>query len=65
MNLDKLLARLLRSKHKLLEALECHEIHLHTNVSENDLRNCVTKRKISGGTMSGDGRVARDTVLAL
>lgn len=33
--------------------------------SENDLRSFVTKRKISGGTMSRDGRVARDPILGL
>jgi hypothetical protein len=38
---------------------------LHTNASENDLRTVVTKRKISGGTMSRDGRIARDTMLGL
>ncbi|WP_247997884.1 IS66 family transposase [Brucella tritici] len=64
-DLDKLLARLLRRKHELLKILERPEIQLHTNASENDLRSCVTKRKISGGTMSRDGRVARDTVLGL
>jgi len=63
--LDKLLARLLRRKQELLKILERPEIPLHTNASENDLRSCVTKRKISGGTMSRDGRVARDTMLGL
>jgi hypothetical protein len=47
--LDKLLVRLLRRKHELLKVLERPEIPLHTNASENDLRSCVTKRKISGG----------------
>jgi hypothetical protein len=35
------------------------------NGSENDLRACVTKRKISGGTQSEAGRVARDVLLGL
>ncbi len=65
MELDKLLARLLRRKEELLKVLERPEIPLHTNASENDLRSCVTKRKISGGTMSNDGRIARDTMLGL
>lgn len=64
-DLDKLLVRLLRRKHELLKVLERPEIPLHTNASENDLRSCVTKRKISGGTMSRDGRAARDTMLGL
>lgn len=37
----------------------------HTNASENDLRSFVIKRKISGGTMSRDGRIARDTLVGL
>lgn len=40
-------------------------IPLHTNASENVLRACVIKRRISGGTMSMDGREARDVVLGL
>nr|WP_234906426.1 transposase [Rhizobium rhizogenes] len=63
--LDALLARFHRRKHELLCVLERPEIPLNTNASENDLRSFVTKRKISGGTMSRDGRVARDTMLGL
>ncbi|WP_047454233.1 transposase [Rhizobium rhizogenes] len=63
--LDALLARLHRRKDELLKVLEHPYIPLHTNASENDLRTFVTKRKISGGTMSRDGRVARDTMLGL
>lgn len=64
-DLDKLLARLHRRKDELLRVLVRPEIPLHTNASENDIRACVTKRKISGGTMSRDGRIARDTMLGL
>src|SRR5829696_8434536 len=64
-DLDALLARLARRKDELLRVLERPEIPLHTNASENDLRACVIKRKISGGTMSADGRVARDVMLGL
>ena len=60
-----MLARLHRRKHELLKVLERPEIPLHTNASENDLRACVTKRRISGGTMSADGRQARDVMLGL
>ena len=35
------------------------------NGSENDLRGHVIKRKISGGTQSEAGRVARDALLGL
>ena len=64
-DLDALLARLARRKAELLRVLERPEIPLHTNASENDLRAWVTKRKISGGTMSADGRMARDVMLGL
>jgi hypothetical protein len=63
--LDRLLARLHRRKTELLRVLERPEIPLHTNASENDIRACVTKRKISGGTMSEAGRNARDVMLGL
>jgi len=63
--LDRLLARLHRRKHELLCVLQHPEIPLHTNGSENDIRACVTKRKISGGTMSTAGRTARDVLLSL
>jgi hypothetical protein len=63
--LDELLARLARRKAELLRVLARPEIPLHTNASENDLRACVIKRKISGGTMSANGRLARDVMLGL
>ena len=63
--LDRLLARQHRRKAELLRVLQRPEIPLHTNGSENDIRACVTKRKISGGTMSEAGRTARDVLLGL
>ena len=63
--LDRLLARLHRRKRELLRVLERPEIPLHTNASENDIRACVIKRKISGGTMSDAGREARNVMLGL
>ncbi len=63
--LDRLLARLHRRKAELLRVLQRPQIPLHTNASENDLRACVTKRKVSGGTMSEAGRTARDALLGL
>jgi hypothetical protein len=63
--LDRLLARLHRRKAELLRVLQRPEIPLHTNGSENDIRACVIKRKVSGGTMSEDGRTARDVLLGL
>jgi hypothetical protein len=64
-DLDELLARLARRKGELLRVLARPEIPLHTNASENDLRAWVIKRKVSGGTMSADGRMARDVMLGL
>ena len=45
--------------------LDRPEIPLHTNGSERDIRLHVTKRKISGGTRSLDGRDCRDAFLGL
>jgi Transposase IS66 family len=63
--LDHLLKRLLGRKEELLRVLERPEIPLNTNASENDIRAFVTKRKISGGTVSEKGRQARDVMLGL
>ena len=63
--LDRQLARLHRRKDELLRVLDRPEIPLHTNGSENDIRTVVTKRKISGGTVSEPGKIARDTMLGL
>lgn len=63
--LDKQLRRLHAHKAELLRVLDRPEIPLHTNGSENDIRSVVTKRKISGGTVSDAGKAARDTLLGL
>lgn len=63
--LDQLLVRLRRRKAELLRVLGRPEIPLHTNGSENDIRSVVTKRKISGGTVSEAGKTARDVMLGL
>jgi hypothetical protein len=63
--LDRLLARLYERKTEFLRVLARPEIPLHTNGSENDIRAHVTKRKISGGTQSNAGRIARDVLLGL
>ena len=63
--LDRLLTRLFRHKDALLRVLQRPEIPLNTNASENDIRAFVTKRKISGGTVSHKGRDARDIMLGL
>jgi hypothetical protein len=63
--LDRLLARLHDNKAELLMVLERPEIPLNTNVSENDVRSHVTRRKVSGGTRSDIGRDCRDAFLSL
>ncbi|ESQ75932.1 hypothetical protein ABENE_23455 [Asticcacaulis benevestitus DSM 16100 = ATCC BAA-896] len=63
--LDQQLRRLHRRKENLLRVLDRPDIPLHTNGSENDIRSIVTKRKISGGTMSDAGKAARDAMLGL
>src|ERR671911_502660 len=64
-DLDAALARLQRRKSELLVALERPEVPLNTNSSEQDVRDPVTLRKISGSTRSEDGRRCRDTFLSL
>lgn len=63
--LDRLMARLYNNKAELLTVLDRPEIPLHTNGSENDIRCQVTRRKISGGTRSDNGRDCRDAFLSL
>jgi hypothetical protein len=63
--LDRLLKRLWANKPELLMVLDRPEIPLHTNGSENDIRSHVTRRKVSGGTRSSQGRDCRDAFLAL
>ena len=52
--------RLHADKDELPTVPERPDIPLHTNGSEDGIRACVTKRKISGGTRSDAGRNARD-----
>ena len=64
-SLDRLLKRLHANGRELLLVLARPEIPLNTNASESDIRTVVTKRKISGGTVSEKGREARDVMLGL
>jgi len=63
--LNLALKRLHENKKELLLVLERPEIPLHNNLSENDIRDYVKKRKISPTTRSEAGRAARDTFLSL
>jgi hypothetical protein len=63
--LDRLLKRLHANKAELLMVLDRPETPLHTNGSENDIRCYVTRRKVSAGTRSDEGRDCRDAFLSL
>jgi len=63
--LNNTLKRLMNNKEELLLVLERPEIPLHNNLSENDIRTYVKKRKISGGTRGDCGRDCRDTFASL
>jgi hypothetical protein len=54
-----------QKKQELLRALQRPETPLHNNSSETDARSAKTKLKVSGGTRSELGRIARDTFLSL
>ena len=63
--LNQVLRRLKRRKAELLKVLARPELPLHNNASEQDIREFVTKRKISGSTRSDHGRRCRDTFASL
>ena len=64
-SLDLALKRIHKNKQELLLVLERPDIPLHNNLSENDIREYVKKRKISGSTRSDTGRQCRDTFTSL
>jgi hypothetical protein len=63
--LNSVLNQIRNHKIELLQVLECPEFPLHNNAAETDIREYVTRRKISGGTRSALGRKARDTFVGL
>ena len=63
--LNLALGRLYENKAELLLVLERPEIPLHNNLSENDIREYVKRRKVSGSTRSELGRRSRDTFTSL
>jgi hypothetical protein len=64
-DLNEALEKIHAKKENLLLVLERPEVPLHNNLSENDIRQYVKKRKISAGTRSDLGRRCRDTFLSL
>ena len=63
--LNQVLGRLWRRKSELLKVLDRPDLPIHNNASEQDIREFVTKRKISGSTRSDEGRKCRDTFASL
>ena len=63
--LDLALKRIFNNKSELLLVLKRPDIPLHNNLSENDIREYVKKRKISGSTRSPSGRDSRDTFTSI
>jgi hypothetical protein len=63
--LNQALQRLHKNKSELLLVLERPEIPLHNNLSENDIREYVKRRKVSGSTRNEAGRRCRDTFASI
>ncbi len=63
--LNQVLRRLYRRRSELLKVLDRPDLPLHNNASEQDIREFVTKRQISGSTRSEAGRRCRDTFASL
>lgn len=64
-SLNQALKRLHNNKAELLLVLERPDVDLHNNLSENDIREFVTRRKRNGSTRSDEGRRSRDTFASL
>lgn len=64
-SLNQVLIGFRERKAELLSVLDCPQLPLHNNEAESDIREYVTRRKISGGTRSEAGRRARDTFVGL
>jgi hypothetical protein len=63
--LNKALETFMKNKDELLRVLDFPDIPLHQNGSEQDIRQYVQRRKVSGSTRSDRGRRCRDTFLSL
>ncbi len=63
--MNNALKRIYRNKPELLRVLDFPDIPLHNNLSENDIRDYVKRRKVSGSTRNDLGRKCRDTFTSL
>ena len=61
--LDEQVERTLANRDKLLAVLDRPDVPANNNQRETDLRVCVVRRKVSGGTRSDRGRACRDAFL--
>ena len=59
------LRNIYNKKEELLKVLKRPEVPLHNNGSEQEIREYVRRRKISGGTRSSAGKACRDTFTSL
>jgi len=59
------LQNIYNKKEELLKVLKRPEVPLHNNGSEQEIREYVKRRKISGGTRSNIGKACRDTFTSL
>ena len=64
-SLNTVLSQFRAHKAELLRMLDFPQVPLHNNAGESDIREYVTRRKVSGGTRSDAGRRARDTFVGL
>jgi hypothetical protein len=64
-SIDGVLKEMRDHKADLLRVLSRPEVPLHNNTSERHIREYVTRRKVSGGTRSDEGRRCRDTFTSL
>jgi len=64
-SLNNALKRIYRNKSELLRVLDFPNLPLHNNTSENDIRDYVKRRKVSGSTRNDIGRRCRDTFTSL
>jgi hypothetical protein len=63
--LSEILKNTRRRKRSLLQVLDYPIAPIHNNDSEREIREYVMKRKVSAGTRSEEGKIARDTFLSL
>ena len=64
-SLNVAMKRIHNDRSEMLLVLDYPFLPLHNNLSENDIREYVKRRKVSGSTRSDEGRECRDTFTSL